>query len=325
MRNPPDVPGVRSQRTRFQKLLAYLKRYWFLYLLVLPGFVFMIVFNYGPMYGIQLAFKDYHANLGIWGSPWVGLEHFREMIADANFWRAAKNTLIINGYNIVFKTTFTIFLALMLNELRLKKVKSCVQTAAYLPYFLSWVIFAGLVQVFLEYPSSSGSSGGVINQVIMFFGGEPINFNGLADKIGRSAARRHDIIGYDRHRVERAQPAAVGPVTPGGVICAVEIDLRAEQRQNPGKQEQHIRQNLPQLRPVFLHEFLLVHADQNAERSDQQQKQRDRAFDVAGDGHGVKRGDGEIGDPEHERQPQIRRDERDLDAVIDRKQNDGHG
>ena len=176
MRNPPDVPGVRSQRTRFQKLLAYLKRYWFLYLLVLPGFVFMIVFNYGPMYGIQLAFKDYHANLGIWGSPWVGLEHFREMIADANFWRAAKNTLIINGYNIVFKTTFTIFLALMLNELRLKKVKSCVQTAAYLPYFLSWVIFAGLVQVFLEYPSSSGSSGGVINQVITFFGGEPINF-----------------------------------------------------------------------------------------------------------------------------------------------------
>jgi len=98
------------------------------------------------------------------------------MIADANFWRAAKNTLIINGYNIVFKTTFTIFLALMLNELRLKKVKSCVQTAAYLPYFLSWVIFAGLVQVFLEYPSSSGSSGGVINQVITFFGGEPINF-----------------------------------------------------------------------------------------------------------------------------------------------------
>lgn len=123
MRNPPDVPGVRSQRSRFQKLLAYLKRYWFLYLLVLPGFVFMIVFNYGPMYGIQLAFKDYHANLGIWGSPWVGLEHFREMIADANFWRAAKNTLIINGYNIVFKTTFTIFLALMLNELRLKRSK----------------------------------------------------------------------------------------------------------------------------------------------------------------------------------------------------------
>ena len=66
MRNPPDVPGVRSQRTRFQKLLAYLKRYWFLYLLVLPGFVFMIVFNYGPMYGIQgLSRKSRHLGLAV--------------------------------------------------------------------------------------------------------------------------------------------------------------------------------------------------------------------------------------------------------------------
>ena len=131
------------------------------------------------------------------------------------------------------------------------------------------------------------------------------DFNGLADKIGRPAARRHDIIGDHRHRVKCAQPAAVGAVAPGGVVRAVEIDLRAEQRQDPGQQEQHIRQGLPQLRPGFLHEFLFVHPDQNAERGEQQQKQRDRAFDVAGDGHGVKRGDGEIGDPEHERQPQI--------------------
>ena len=132
------------------------------------------------------------------------------------------------------------------------------------------------------------------------------DFNGLADKIGRPAARRHDIIGYDRHRVKRTQLAAVGTVAPSGVVHAIEIDLRAEQRQNPGKQEQHIRQNLPQLGPVLLREFLFVHADQNAERSEQQQKQRDRALDVAGDGHGVERGEGEIGDPEHERQPQIR-------------------
>ena len=170
------VAKAEKKGTFFQRLKKDLCKNWILYVMILPVVIYYVVFAYAPMYGIQLAFKDYHANLGIWGSPWVGLEHFREMIADANFWRAAKNTLIINGYNIVFKTTFTIFLALMLNELRLKKVKSCVQTAAYLPYFLSWVIFAGLVQVFLEYPSSSGSSGGVINQVITFFGGEPINF-----------------------------------------------------------------------------------------------------------------------------------------------------
>ena len=220
MRNPPDVPGVRSQRTRFQKLLAYLKRYWFLYLLVLPGFVFMIVFNYGPMYGIQLAFKDYHANLGIWGSPWVGLEHFREMIADANFWRAAKNTLIINGYNIVFKTTFTIFLALMLNELRLKKVKSCVQTAAYLPYFLSWVIFAGLVQVFLEYPSSSGSSGGSKAISSKVTQGESVGINnsytnelelGASVKLGMEATASAEY--------------SAGPLMAGGEVSWVRMNL----------------------------------------------------------------------------------------------------
>ena len=94
----------------------------------------------------------------------------------------------------------------------------------------------------------------------------------------------------------RDRPAAVGAVAPGGVVRAVEIDLRAEQRQDPRQQEQHIRQGLPQLRPGLLHEFLFVHPDQTAERGEQQQKQRDRALDVAGDGHGVERGDGEIGD-----------------------------
>ena len=163
-------------KTWYQKFFAYSKKYWFLYLLVLPGFISMVVFDYGPMYGILLAFKDYKPKLGVLGSPWVGLEHFEEMFADANFWRAFKNTVIINIYNIIFSTAFTIFLALMINEMRLKKIKSAVQTAVYLPYFLSWVIFAGLVQVFLEYPSSSGDVGGVFNQILAFFGQEPVNF-----------------------------------------------------------------------------------------------------------------------------------------------------
>ena len=80
------------------RFIRYMRRYWFLYLLVVPGLAFMLVFEYGPMYGIQLAFKDYHANLGIWGSPWVGLDNFRTMVNDSNFWRAFKNTVIINCY-----------------------------------------------------------------------------------------------------------------------------------------------------------------------------------------------------------------------------------
>ena len=159
----------------FTRFYRYMKKYWFLYMLVLPGLCFLLVFEYAPMYGITLAFKDYSPRLGVLGSPWVGLEHFREMIADPNFVRAFKNTLIINVYNLVFGFTFSVFLALMINEMRLKRVKSVVQTAVYLPYFLSWVIFAGLVQVFLEYPSSA-DLGGVVNQVIAKLGGTPIDF-----------------------------------------------------------------------------------------------------------------------------------------------------
>ena len=171
---PPGAPG----RFRYWagRSWKYLRRYWFLYMLVVPGFIFMIVFHYGPMYGIQLAFKDYKPALGVWRSPWTGLDHFRTMCTDPDFWRALKNTLIYNCEYLVIGSVFTIFLALMLNELRLKRTKAVVQTAVYLPYFLSWVVMAGLVQVFLEYPSSSGEVGGVINQIIGIFGVEPINF-----------------------------------------------------------------------------------------------------------------------------------------------------
>ncbi len=158
-----------------RRLAVYLRKYWFIYMLVLPGLICMIVFNYGTMYGIQLAFKDYSPRLGVWGSPWVGLEHFREMLADPSFIRAFKNTVLINVYKLAFGFTFNILLALLVNEMKMRRVKSMVQTCVYLPYFLSWVIFAGLVQVFLEYPSAA-DMGGVVNQVIAGLGFEPIDF-----------------------------------------------------------------------------------------------------------------------------------------------------
>lgn len=156
-------------------IATYLRKYWFVYLLTIPGLIFMFVFNYGPMYGILLAFKDYSPRLGVWGSPWAGLDHFRAMLVDPNFIRAFRNTVLINLYNLIFGFTFNIFLALMINDLRLKKVKSVVQTCVYLPYFLSWVIFAGLVQVFLEFPSSA-DVGGVVNRLIVALGNRPIDF-----------------------------------------------------------------------------------------------------------------------------------------------------
>ena len=169
----PRLPG--KNRSPVSRFLAYVKKYWFLYLLILPGFACMAVFNYGPMYGIQLAFKEYSPRAGIWGSEWIGLENFYRMFKDPNFIRAFRNTILINLYSLAFGFTFNVFLALMINELKLRKVKPIIQTCVYLPYFLSWVIFAGLVQVFLEYPSTA-DVGGVVNQVIQGLGGAPIDF-----------------------------------------------------------------------------------------------------------------------------------------------------
>lgn len=172
MNRLPDSPHRKSYISRF---FIYLKKYWFLYMLVLPGLICMLVFNYGPMYGIQLAFKEYSPRLGVWGSKWIGLSNFDRMLKDPNFIRAFKNTVLINIYNLIFGFTFNVFLALMINELKLRKAKAIFQTCVYLPYFLSWVIFAGLVQIFLEYPSSA-DIGGVVNQVLSALGGKPVDF-----------------------------------------------------------------------------------------------------------------------------------------------------
>ena len=169
----PRLPG--KNRSPVARFIAYIRKYWFLYLLVLPGFICMAVFNYAPMYGIQLAFKDYSPRAGIWGSEWIGFGNFARMFKHPNFIRAFKNTISINLKNLAFGFTFNVFLALMINEMKLRRVKPIVQTCVYLPYFLSWVIFAGLVQVFLEYPSTA-DVGGVLNQIIGALGGEPIDF-----------------------------------------------------------------------------------------------------------------------------------------------------
>ena len=175
MASPSTIARSPASKTAWQRFVAYMRKYWFIYLLVLPGLICMIVFNYGTMYGIQLAFKDYSPRAGVWGSPWAGFSHFRDMIEDPNFIRALKNTVIINVYKLAFGFTFNVLLALLINEMKIRKVKSVVQTCVYLPYFLSWVIFAGLVQVFLEYPSAA-DMGGVVNQVIASLGGTPIDF-----------------------------------------------------------------------------------------------------------------------------------------------------
>lgn len=146
----------------------YAQRY--LFLLLLPSAVFVVIFNYFPIYGITIAFKQFHPLKGIGGSPWVGLKHFIDLFHSLSFTRVLTNTLIINVYHIVFGFPAPIILALLLNELHLPTFKRSVQTITYLPHFLSWVIVGTFVLKILS------PTGGIVNQMITGLGGKPVLF-----------------------------------------------------------------------------------------------------------------------------------------------------
>ena len=120
------------------------KKYWQLYLLLIPTVVYVLIFSYGPMYGIIIAFKDYKPKLGYWGSEWVGLEHFIRFLQYPDFWKLIRNTLSISIYTLL---TFpcAIILALLFNELKNGVFKKTVQMVTYAPYFLSMVVMCSLV------------------------------------------------------------------------------------------------------------------------------------------------------------------------------------
>lgn len=141
-----------------------------LFLMLLPGLIWYIVYRYIPMGGLVLAFKDFNFKRGILGSEWVGLQYF-EMIffRTVDFWKILRNTILINLYKLIFSFPAPIFLAIMINELCSKKLQKAIQTSVYLPHFVSWVVFGSIVMQFL---SLSGS----INQALEALGFEKIYF-----------------------------------------------------------------------------------------------------------------------------------------------------
>lgn len=147
-----------------------------MYMLLLPGLVFLLLFKYTPMYGIVIAFQEFNIFGGISGSEWVGTAQFERLLHSDEFLQVLINTLLISLYKITLLFPIPIVIALMLNEVRRMFFKRTIQTIIYLPHFLSWVIISGL---FLNILSPSG---GIVNEVIRSFGGEPISFftdNGL--------------------------------------------------------------------------------------------------------------------------------------------------
>ena len=149
-------------------------RYRELYLMLIPLVAYYLVFHYVPMYGAQIAFKDYKFNLGIIRSPWVGFEHFQYLFSLRSFKEIFRNTILISTYKLIFGFPAPIILAILLNELRIVPYKKAVQTISYLPHFLSWVILAAIFTQLLS-PST-----GAVNILLTKLGFEPVFF--LGDK-----------------------------------------------------------------------------------------------------------------------------------------------
>ncbi|GIO62744.1 MULTISPECIES: ABC transporter permease [Paenibacillus] len=147
---------------------AYWKRAFPIYLMILPGLLYFIIFKYIPMFGISIAFMKYSPFKGIMGSEWVGLHYFRRLFAEGDFLLLLKNTLLLNLLDVLFFFPAPILVALLLNELRARRMKAAVQTILYAPNFISWVVIVGITIVLF----ATGSGG--INQLLEEWGLGPI-------------------------------------------------------------------------------------------------------------------------------------------------------
>jgi putative aldouronate transport system permease protein len=150
--------------------LENMRRYRYLYLMLLPALVLLFVFNYVPMYGVVIAFQDYKFMKGILGSRWVGLDTFITLFHKGSFQAALRNTFVISGLRLLFGFPAPILFALMLNEVGSGRLKKTVQTISYLPYFVSWVVISGMmIEVF-------SLERGIVNTAVRALGGQSIYF-----------------------------------------------------------------------------------------------------------------------------------------------------
>ncbi|MCL2060467.1 MAG: ABC transporter permease subunit [Oscillospiraceae bacterium] len=162
--------GFGSNSIRANRKLRGILQNWQLYTFLIPALVWVIMFRYSPMYGVQIAFRDYSAARGIWGSNWVGLRHFIRFFNSYYFFELIRNTAVISLYNLLLTFPLPILVALTINEVKNGPFKKIVQTASYAPYFISTVVMCSIILIFLN-PTT-----GIINRLIMVFGNEAVDF-----------------------------------------------------------------------------------------------------------------------------------------------------
>ena len=166
------VPAPLTKRTSLKRYIW--KKRW-LYLMCIPGLVYLILFHYVPMYGIMMAFQNFSFKKGIFGSPFNNFANFQELFGSQIFYRVLRNSLFLSITRLIFSFPVPIILALLINEIRSKAFKRTAQTLMYLPHFLSWVVLGGIVVNMLS------MTDGLVNDLIASAGGQKINFLGSVD------------------------------------------------------------------------------------------------------------------------------------------------
>lgn len=166
----PVLSAKQERIIRRKQIWASIKTNKILYLMILPGILYFVIFKYLPMAGLVIAFQDYQPYLGVLESPWVGMKHFVRLFTEPTFYMLLKNTLILFGLNIFIFFPLPIILSLMLNEVRNRYFKAGIQTLIYIPHFMSWVIIVSISYVFLNV------DGGIINELLASLGFNKISF-----------------------------------------------------------------------------------------------------------------------------------------------------
>lgn len=154
------------KKVGFRKIL----KHWQLYVMVLPALIWLILFCYKPMYGLIIAFKDFSFRAGIWGSEWVGLENFQRLFSSYWFPIILKNTLTISILSLILGFPLPILFALMVNEVRNKRLRGIIQTVSYAPHFISTIVVCGLLLLILS------PDGGIVNLILNFLGFDSVYF-----------------------------------------------------------------------------------------------------------------------------------------------------
>ncbi len=159
-----ETPLALASSEKKMNILWDIRKNKYLYMMLSPVLLYYLLFQYAPMYGAIIAFKDYSPRLGIMGSDWAGLEHFIQFFNGPYFLRTLKNTLLISFYDLLFGFPAPIVLALLLNEVRHSWFKRTVQTVTYMPHFISLIVICGMIKDFT-------SSGGLIGSFVAWLGG----------------------------------------------------------------------------------------------------------------------------------------------------------